>query len=504
MCKKLITLITLACFITTLHGCYETSELPIAKVSRDDDPEIIKLVTVDGETLDFTGSRGSHAGIRDSVVIGVLSDGKLSRTPLSNVSRVYVTSVNVGATIAAVIAVPVVLILVIAATKQSCPFIYSYDGSKYQFDGEPYGGAICEGLKRSDWSRLPHLRPVDGKYRVLLTNEMNEIQHTDELRLLVVDHPSGTNVSVDAAGTFYQYAETLSPLGACDAGGHDIMKWVSKTDDLYWTSRLDSKDPARQADARDTLYLTFPKPAGAHTARLVVSGSTTLWGSLMLKRMTEVRGEEVPGWFEQLRSPVVRGLVDAWDKREEAYQLQVRVRTGDGWTCRGYILGGGPFVTETRVVPISLEGVEGESLLVRLTPPSVFWQLNSFAVEYGDLPAPGFTEIGAVAAVADDGTDVMPLLASVDGMYYDAAVSGRRAELTFPAPAERPGYVRTVFAKTTGYYDVRMKASGPPQREFLDRISFEPGFPAWFGLQEYFRFRNGVAESRAGRERRPE
>ena len=70
------------------------------------------------------------------------------------------------------------------AGPQSCPFVYSYDGENYIFDAEPLGGAISEGLKKTDYSRLEHLKGVEGKYHLFLRNELEETQYTDAIKLL--------------------------------------------------------------------------------------------------------------------------------------------------------------------------------------------------------------------------------------------------------------------------------------------------------------------------------
>ncbi len=55
-----------------------------------------------------------------------------------------------------------VLAGIAAATKSSYLFIYSWDGEKYVFDGEPYGGAIMPALARTVWSELKHLKEERG------------------------------------------------------------------------------------------------------------------------------------------------------------------------------------------------------------------------------------------------------------------------------------------------------------------------------------------------------
>ncbi len=72
-----------------------------------------------------------------------------------------------------------------SSDEESCPFVYSFDGEEYVLDSEPCGVAVSEGLKRPDWVELSSLKEVDGKSRVLLTNELGETQYTDELNRLV-------------------------------------------------------------------------------------------------------------------------------------------------------------------------------------------------------------------------------------------------------------------------------------------------------------------------------
>ena len=86
----------------------------------------------------------------------------------------------------------VAFVAIALATKQSCPFIYSWNGSEYVFDAEPYGGAVTRGLERDDYSELENLRAENGLYRLMVTNEVPETQYTNLMELQVVDHPAAT------------------------------------------------------------------------------------------------------------------------------------------------------------------------------------------------------------------------------------------------------------------------------------------------------------------------
>ena len=83
--------------------------------------------------------------------------------------------------------------------------------SRYVFDAEPYGGAIARGLERDDYGELEHLKASGGEYRLLLTNEVDETQHTNLLELWVVDHAPGSRVIADEAGKLYAL-RNLEPL----------------------------------------------------------------------------------------------------------------------------------------------------------------------------------------------------------------------------------------------------------------------------------------------------
>jgi hypothetical protein len=505
MFTKIVTSVTLACFIFTLPGCYTKGELRRPEILEGKDLSIVEVVKTDGELVTFTEFGGKWAEVRDSTLVGVVASGKQVRIPVSEIHRAYVRKTDVALTIFAIIGIPVlvagVIGLIVLATKQSCPFVYSYDGTRYVFDGEPYGGAICEGLERTDWCKLEHLKPVSDEYRLLLTNEVNETQFTDELKLWVVDHQAGVDIVPDAEGNLYTISEPLKPLRATDGRGRDISRWVIENDKLFWQSDLSTKNPNSAADLRDTIIMEFPKPAGATTAKLLVNGSTTMWGSQMLKRMTELRGETVPEWFNELKNPVNREMLDIWNKREELYKLQVKVGTGGTWVTRGILWGGGPYISEDRVVPLDVNGVDGTTLRVLLAPPAGFWQLNSFAVDYTTGLKPEFQEITGKSMIGHDGSDLRGILSSTDQQFYVMPETGQMAKLTFVVPPQKSGSERTVFAKVSGYYDLRARAEGPAQAEMVNRLTVEPGYAVSYALQEFNKWRSDAAQAdRAGGE----
>ncbi len=369
---------------------------------------------------------------------------------------------------------------------ESCPFIYSYDGERYVLDAEPYGTAVCEGLKRTEWAALDGLEAVGGEYRILLANELDETQYTDELKLFAVDHPAGVEVAPDLSGRLHTFSDPLAPRWARDQKGRDIRPLIAKNDNAFWLSRLEEKDPQKKEDMRDELTFEFAKPAGAERAKLLVNAWTTMWGSQVIRKFLEVRGEALPSWYADIdgHGREYGGMLD-WQMREELYVLKVWVETKDGWKARSVIAGGGPYVSKSKAYVLDIGDVPGEFLRIRLRPPVNFWLLNLVAVDYGeDLPVQG-VELSAMSAVDQDGRDVRAKLQAVDGDYLVAPDRGNRTDIRFAVPPLTASLERTVFLKATGYYDIHLKPSGPPQTDVLERIAREPGFAAQFALEEY-------------------
>jgi hypothetical protein len=372
--------------------------------------------------------------------------------------------------------------IIALATKESCPFIYSFDGAKYVFDGEPYGGSICKALKRTDLSKLDYLAPIKGEYKLLLTNEVNEIQYTDQFRLLVVDHPADSEVIQDAFNNLYAINSRLKPVKIADGKGSNLYKPMEEKDRVVWQSDLGNKNPEIASDLRDDIYVTFKKPEGATKAKLIVHGCTTLWGSYMLKIISELHGKDVTKWYDDFKNPINLLRLNLWIDRTETYRLGVYVKSNNGWQRKGGIFGGGPFITEERIVPIDISDIRGTELEIKISPPAGFWQFDSFNIDYSeDLPVE-VQEISANSIYDNDEADITSILENIDCDYYAMPFKGQKAVLTFPVPEPIPGMKRTVFAKVNGYYDIYLDASGEPQTEILKEIENNPDFIIKYSL----------------------
>jgi len=371
----------------------------------------------------------------------------------------------------------------------SCPFVYSFDGEKYIFDAEPYGAAVCQGLKRTEWCALEHLKEMNGQYRIMVSNELDEIQYIDELKLIVVDHPQGAKIVPDTSGGIHVFSQPVVPIRANDEKGIDLLHLVSKKDWYSWQSCVE-KNVEKKEDLREELIFEFPKPEGAKKAKLIVHGCTTFWGSHIVKRYLDLYGNKISEWYSEVDNfgPSYFKTTNM-NLREELYYLKIRVETENGWKSKGIIFGGGPYTSEDKAYILDISDVPYDTLRIKLTPPAKFWTINYLAVDYSnDLPIK-VTEIGAVEAIDQKDKDVREILAKEDDNYLIMPNTGDAAELTFNSPARTDAMDRTIILKASGYYDIHLRAEEEPRYNILEKIHSEPGFMIQYAFKEYLKWK---------------
>ena len=141
--------------------------------------------------------------------------------------------------------------------KGSCPFLYTWNGQEYVFVkdilwrsglGMPLGimggnTAYAFADASDDYLKIPGemLKPEEGKYSLQVTSELWETIYLDQLQLVAVDHPSGTDVYVPEQFSpppfpgykLYSVENKIAPVSATGTDGDDVLSIVSKKDDNY-------------------------------------------------------------------------------------------------------------------------------------------------------------------------------------------------------------------------------------------------------------------------------
>lgn len=373
-------------------------------------------------------------------------------------------------------------------SSESCPIVYSFDGARYVFEAEPYGGAICRGMERAEWSELDHLGEVNGRYRLLVANELNESEFVDEVSLVVIDHPAGVRIIPDVLGGLHTIVRPLAALRASDQNGRDLRPLIAAEDDHFWESEKDGRDLENSDDLKDTLIFEFPKPAAARKATLVANAWTTLWGMQSAKGFLELYGDKLPEWYADMNrsGPAVRELT-TWFLSGGMYTAKILVETRDGWTPRGLIYGGGPFISKDKAYSLDVSDVPGETVRLKIEPAAGFWKLDYVALDYGQETPVRVREIRPEMALDRNGRDVKAMIAKADQVFYEMPLAGDFAELTFAAPGKTAGLERTVLLKARGYYEVHFTPTGAGQPDLARQMLRDPNRAVRYALENYYK-----------------
>ena len=136
-------------------------------------------------------------------------------------------------------------------SESSCPFLYTWDGTSYQFiaDINSGGGFGFPAPSQEYGLRPPHsedytkidgsqLVPDNGAYRLEIAEDQNEIAYLDGVRLLAVDHSPDVEVYSPITNWWYMVPpfeihtinNPVSPISAVDGSGSDVLPIISKVD----------------------------------------------------------------------------------------------------------------------------------------------------------------------------------------------------------------------------------------------------------------------------------
>jgi len=133
----------------------------------------------------------------------------------------------------------------------SCPFLYSWNGERFEFVTDFMGGGEMGYLEEPGRHNTPdpveyvrlrddQLREKDGKFEIRVTNELEEALMVDRLQLLAIAHPADSEVypnegMSDPPKPFKLFFTrgARPPLSAVDDHGHDVLDQITKLDRRY-------------------------------------------------------------------------------------------------------------------------------------------------------------------------------------------------------------------------------------------------------------------------------
>ncbi len=167
----------------------------------------------------------------------------------------------------------------------SCPYLYAWDGERFRFVSDilgasPVGLPVTEGRYiEADPDEYVWLgdeslfQPRDGNYLLQITEELQEVLYLDEAKLVVVDHPAGTEV---------HSTDKLCPSKPFPPS--DLVT-LHRRQPLLKATRLDGTDVTAVVAEKDGLVVSPLKLRNTHLRGLAEPHGLTLdFGPLAVDR----------------------------------------------------------------------------------------------------------------------------------------------------------------------------------------------------------------------------
>jgi Flp pilus assembly protein TadD len=176
----------------------------------------------------------------------------------------------------------------------SCPIVFAWNGTRYEFIADAIGPGIvghwvAPGQRNAsdptEYLKIDGMRlvPRDGRLRIRFVEPMEEIVYLDQLRLFAVDHPADTEVHPNeyfyASGPPFPKFKVVAsrgarpPAGAWDHRGRDVLGLLRERDRRYVSGFADA--PYKGFAELHWVELDLGEPAPKDTPlRLLLHGFT--------------------------------------------------------------------------------------------------------------------------------------------------------------------------------------------------------------------------------------
>jgi len=375
----------------------------------------------------------------------------------------------------------VVLAIIIAAAKSSCPFIYIKEGDSFTFSGELYPGAILPTLERTDYLPLTNFIAQNGEYELKITNELLEIQHTDLAQLVVVNHSEDNEVLLDQNGNPHTLSKKENPKQVLIDDYLMKIEPSLKKDDISYLFDHQS----HKGDDNNNVVLTFDNPKNSNQAKLVLTAKNSYWLDLVYGKFNKQFGSYFNQFQkEQHKVPVEKNI--QW-RNEQGIPLSVYVKSDNEWVLVEKINPVGPMAFRDLVIPIDLKNIKADKIEIKLECGFKFWEVDYAAIDFSNDSPVEAQYINPYSAIDENGKDVTDLLVKEDKNYLVQSEIGNEVVIKYRVKTAENGKKQSVFMKNRGYYEYIRNYRGIPNFAKLKTFK-KKGALSRYSKEEYARF----------------
>ena len=406
---------------------------------------------------------------------------------LTDIDSISVNNKNSGRTIANIALTTVgtvfVAALLYAALKSSCPFVYIKNGEEYNFIGELYPGIINANMQGDDYLPIPKFLAQNNEYTLMVSNQLKEIQHTDQLQLLLINHEKEVEVLMDSKGKLQTFTNLESPTYAVlDNETNNLSAALQKDNNFYSFNTTKST-----LNSTRSIHFKFEKPNDNSKAKLYLTAKNSVWLDYVFGKFNKKFGLYY-NTFQKEQQNLSVDKMRQWASAQNI-PLSVHFKTKNGWELVEQIKTVGPMAMRNVVIPIDLNNVDDDIVDIKLETGFMFWEVDYVGIDFSENIDLKINYINPSEAIDQNGNNVTSLLLNPDNKYFTQPNIGDEVIVKFSAEKSDPELAQTMFLKNRGYYNYIRDYKGLPDFEELKTFKEDNAFTR-FSEKAYFDFVN--------------
>jgi hypothetical protein len=340
-----------------------------------------------------------------------------------------------------------------------CPHNYVYDGNNYYFNNTLFTGANAPSLERDDFKFLPDFFPDSSTYRMIIKNEENEIQYTNLLEMIAIDHAMDVKVVPTQNGRILTVQSPVLPVSAKNDAGEDATLYISSEDDLFYG--FDKTG----ADDFSHIFAKFPVQNDGKNAKVVLRAKNSQWAGLVNRSFNTLVGKNYSKWKKKNHSKSAAELNAIREK--SGIPLLFSIRQGENWIPLEAVQLVGDIAYNDVAIKIPEKYITGETVELKLSTGFKFWELDALYMDYSepvDFSVTTFTPSSVIGTknckseVSNDDHEYM-----IHSSKGDSAI----VEFSNVPPAKEK---RTLLLHSKGYYTSTEEYNGKTEWKTIAAI----------------------------------
>ncbi|MFN8256238.1 MAG: hypothetical protein U0W24_11145 [Bacteroidales bacterium] len=374
----------------------------------------------------------------------------------------------------------VLVSVIVALTKSSCPFVYVNDGEGYVFEGEIFGGAIAKNLARDDYMPLPSIEPANGNYHLRISNELKEKQYTDLAQLIVVNHPKNTKILLDKYGNPQIIDKPVAPQFANSYSGENLLPILSKVDkSVYMFNDEDF--------SKNGIIIKFSKPEGINKGKLLLNASNSLWFDYLFGKFLSKFGVSYNTWMKKQEQIPKEERIQRMTDSD--FPLSIYIKSNNQWKLVDYLNTVGPLAARNFVIPVDFSDIKNNEIEIKIETGFMFWEIDYACIDFSSNSELNIAAIQPKQAIGTGLKNWKSALENIDNQYMIQENSGEFTELLFTEVPRQIYENQTVFLHSRGYYELIRNFKGIPQINELNKFKI-PGYFSDYSRIEYLKTKN--------------